>query len=71
MPSLHWPSFFIGMGSTLLPTVSVIALITLASLRRDRNEGNSQPAADDVAPVVAGRAEIGCLVAANDRRAAA
>jgi len=61
----------LGVALALLPSLLVIALITIASLRRDRNEGNSQPAADDVAPVVVGRAEIGCLVASNDRRAAA
>ncbi|KAA0117840.1 hypothetical protein CIW48_26915 [Methylobacterium sp. P1-11] len=60
----------LGAGIVLLPSLLVIALITIATLRRDLNAGNSQPAADEVAPVVVGRAEIGCLVAANDREAA-
>ena len=66
------PLLYIALGAAivLLPSLLVIALITLASLRRDRNEGHSQPAADDVAPVVVGREAIRGLVAANDRRAA-
>ncbi len=62
----------LGAGLILLPSLLVVALVTIASLRRDRNEGNSQPAADEVAPVVAGREAIRGLVAVNDadRRAA-
>jgi hypothetical protein len=47
-----------------------VMLFTVSVLRRDRHEGNSRPAADEVAPVVAGRAALGTLVAANDARAA-
>lgn len=63
----------IGFGAAiaLLPSLLVVALCTIGALRRDRHEGNSRPAVDDeVAPVVAGRAAIRGLVAANDARAA-
>ncbi len=61
----------LGVALALLPSLLVVALCTIGALRRERHEGNSQPAVDDeVAPVVAGRAALGGLVAANDARAA-
>jgi hypothetical protein len=62
--------FLIGLSLGWLPSLLVIALCMIASDRALRREGNSRPAVDEVEPVVAGRAELGCLVAANDRRAA-
>lgn len=61
----------IGAGLALLPSLLVVALCVISALRRDHNEGDSRPAVDDeVAPVVAGRAALDTLVAANDARAA-
>ena len=61
----------LGVALALLPSLLGVALCTIGALRRDRHEGDSQPAVDDeVAPVVAGRAALGTLVAANDARAA-
>ncbi len=61
----------LGVAIALLPSLLVVALCTIGALRRDRHEGNSRPAVDDeVAPVVAGRAALGGLDAANDARAA-
>lgn len=60
----------IGAGLILLPSLLVVALCLRGALRRDRHEGDSRPAADEVEPVTAGRAALGGLVAANDARAA-
>jgi hypothetical protein len=60
----------LGFSLILLPSLSVVALCMIASDRALRREGNSRPAVDEVEPVVAGRDELGCLVAANDREAA-
>ncbi|MGU3661058.1 hypothetical protein [Methylobacterium fujisawaense] len=60
-----------GVAIAVLPSLVLVALCTLGALRRDRHEGDSRPAVDDeVAPVTAGRAALGTLVAANDARAA-
>jgi hypothetical protein len=58
-----------ALASWVLSLV-ILTLCMIASDRALRREGNSRPAVDEVEPVVAGRAELGCLVAANDRRAA-
>lgn len=61
----------LGLAIALLPSLLLIVLCTIGALRRDRHEGDSRPAVDDeVAPVVAGRAAVRGLVAANDARAA-
>jgi len=60
----------LGVAIALLPSLLVVALCTKGALRRDRHEGDSQPAVDDeFAPVVAGRAALDGLVAENDREA--
>ncbi|MGU3475705.1 hypothetical protein [Methylobacterium sp. D48H] len=61
----------LGLAIALLPSLMLIALCTIGALRRDRHQGDARPAVDDeVAPVTAGRAALGTLVAANDARAA-
>ena len=62
--------FCLGAGLALLPSVLGVVLFTVSALRRDRHEGDSRPAADEVEPVTAGRAALGGLVAANDSEAA-
>lgn len=61
----------LGSALALLPSLLVVALCTIGALRRDRHEGNSQPAADDeIALVIDGSAVLGSLVTANDARTA-
>jgi hypothetical protein len=56
-------------------SLAVLAAAYFASILAERSEGNSLPAFDldapgEVAPLVAGRAALDGLVAANDREAA-